>query len=179
MANTTISVLPGDPLVQPWFDVMHGYADQSFNAAFDIANDIYTAKGKIIKPDATTPKPTTPGVSLGDNVEPNSPKYISSNPTHPGNIQVQAPNHLLAKAPVYDLTELGINIPPLPVVVSPDVPEKPRYDLDKEFPEAIDVTYPDLPEQYDITLPIAPDIDLPTFNEKLPPHNVVVPGITY
>lgn len=179
---TTVYRIPKEPTVQPWFDVMNGYADSSYAEALKLANYIAsTDEGGTVDKGTPLdlPEVKDSDIELGYVPAPEVPEYTSSNPTHPGNVAVQLPTHLLAKKPTFNAVKLAINIPALPSVSDPDVPEKPDYYLDKKFPDPLEYTIPDDPEMLGIVIPPSPTINLPEFNGVLPESDNIVPGLTF
>lgn len=177
--GTYVDKVVGIPPVQDWFSTLHGYADKSFDAAYELSKVSTTFKNQLTQPEYTPPDVIDPKIVLSDIKDPKEPGYSSSNANHPGTITVQPPTHLKAAKPVFDVDKMNINIPQLPMLDNYVAPVKPSYDLNKKFPDPIDSTIPGEPLLIEVVIPDVPILNLPTFSATLPVSTIVVPGVTF
>ena len=168
--------------VKAGYDTMEAYADDAFDAALEFLDELARQSALINIPDITYTwgaLPDIADISIPD--APIEPEVQADFPSAPSDFvpgTITPPN--FDEAPDYDIANADVNLPaaPPPLDVG-DAPLAPDTDTDLDYPVAPDYAIPSVPTLEDVTIPLAPAIEFPTFDSTAPVDDLVVPGLTF
>jgi hypothetical protein len=180
MALNNINVDVVVPDVDNWLAILNGYATQAIDSAGSLAGSLNSFYQPFFH-SAITLDTASSNITLASANEPTAPTLNIASKSIPSSQPFITPTLETPVAPTFTQAQPQLNFPSVPAALTTTLPSL-DYVIKTDFNFPVDYTYvlPNVPTIFDLQIPTAASIVLPTFDITFPTSNGIrIPDITF